>query len=52
MLGVCILVHLAHAISGRGAVSPLQPPLYSADTIIANLLLIHSLNVFDFPTWN
>jgi len=52
MLGICILQQLAHSISGLGTVSPFQPPYHSADTIIANLLLIHSLSVFDFLTWN
>jgi peptidoglycan/LPS O-acetylase OafA/YrhL len=52
MLGICILGHLAHWTSGLGGVAPFEPPTRSADTIIANLLLIHSLNVFDFLTWN
>jgi peptidoglycan/LPS O-acetylase OafA/YrhL len=52
MLGLCILGHLAHWISGLGSLALFEPPTRSADTIIANLLLIHSLNVFDFPTWN
>lgn len=52
MLGVCILIHLAHALSGLGTMTPFRPPEHSADTIIANLLLIHSLGVFDFLTWN
>jgi peptidoglycan/LPS O-acetylase OafA/YrhL len=51
-LGICILMHLAHSVSGLGAESLFQPPARSADTLVANLLLIHSLNVFDFPTWN
>src|SRR5207245_2836604 len=29
-----------------------QPPFWSPDTIVANLLLVHSLHVFSFPTWN
>jgi len=52
VLGICILGHLAYSISGLGSLAPFEPPTRSADTIIANLLLIHSLNVFDFPTWN
>ncbi len=52
MLGVCILIHLAHAHSGLGTQMAFQPPDHSADTVIANLLLVHSLNIFDFLTWN
>ena len=52
MLGVCILIHLAHALSGLGTMIPFRPPERSADTVIANLLLIHSLGIFDFLTWN
>ena len=29
-----------------------EPPHWSDDTIVANLLLVHGLHVFDFPTWN
>jgi len=52
MLGIFILHHLANSMDGLGTVAPFQPPYQSADTIIANLLLIHSLSVFHFLTWN
>src|SRR5437667_12874785 len=41
VLGICILGHLAYSISGLGSLAPFEPPTRSADTIIANLLLIH-----------
>jgi len=47
-----ILLRLAHSASGLGTVSAFQPPFWSVDTIIANLLLVHSLHLFDFYTWN
>ena len=47
-----ILLRLAHSASGLGAPSPFQPPRWSADTILANLLLVHSLHLFDFTPWN
>jgi len=52
MLGIFILDHLAISMGGLGTVAPFQPPYQSADTIIANLLLIHGLGVFHFLTWN
>jgi peptidoglycan/LPS O-acetylase OafA/YrhL len=52
VLLACILLHLAHWASGLGTVSAFQPPFWSADTIVANLLLVQSLHLFDFPTWN
>jgi peptidoglycan/LPS O-acetylase OafA/YrhL len=47
-----ILLRLAHSASGLGTVSAFQPPFWSADTIVANLLLVHGLHLFDFFTWN
>jgi peptidoglycan/LPS O-acetylase OafA/YrhL len=47
-----ILLRLAHSASGLGAPSPFQPPRWSVDTILANLLLVHSLHLFDFTPWN
>ena len=52
MLGILILHQLANSMSGLRTIAPFQVPHQSADTIIANLLLIHSLGVFDFLTWN
>src|SRR5436309_2790145 len=52
MLGILILHQIANSISGLRTIAPFQVPHQSADTIIANLLLIHSLGVFDFLTWN
>jgi peptidoglycan/LPS O-acetylase OafA/YrhL len=52
MLLALVLLRLAHAASGLGAPSPFQPPLWSADTIVANLLLVHSLHLFNFTSWN
>ncbi|HET7365780.1 MAG TPA: acyltransferase [Burkholderiales bacterium] len=52
LLALCILLHLAHSASDLSSVSAFQPPFWSADTIVANLLMVHSLHVFDFPTWN
>jgi peptidoglycan/LPS O-acetylase OafA/YrhL len=52
MLLALILLRLAHAASGLGAPSPFQPPLWSADTVVASLLLVHSLHLFDFNPWN
>jgi peptidoglycan/LPS O-acetylase OafA/YrhL len=47
-----IVLHLAHSASGLGTVSAFQPPFWSADTIVANLLLVHSLHLFEFIPWN
>jgi len=47
-----ILLRLVHAASGLGTLSAFQPPLWSADTIIASLLLVQSLHLFDFSAWN
>jgi peptidoglycan/LPS O-acetylase OafA/YrhL len=47
-----ILLRLVHSASGLGTPSAFQPPLWSADTIIASLLLVHSLHLFDFTPWN
>jgi len=52
VLLACIGLHLANAASGVAGVSAFQPPFWSADTIVANLLLLHSLHAFDFLTWN
>ena len=52
VLVAVILLRLAHSASGRGTVSAFEPPFWSADTIVANLLLVHSLHLFDFLTWN
>src|SRR6266852_4035558 len=52
VLGFCIVLHLAHALSGIGTVSAFERPFWSPDTIVANLLLVHSLHLFPFPTWN
>jgi peptidoglycan/LPS O-acetylase OafA/YrhL len=47
-----ILLRLVHSASGLGTPSAFQPPLWSADTIIASLLLVQSLHLFDFTPWN
>jgi peptidoglycan/LPS O-acetylase OafA/YrhL len=47
-----ILLRLVHSASGLGAPSAFQPPLWSADTLIASLLLVQSLHLFDFTPWN
>ena len=52
VLVALILLRLAHSASGLGAPSPFQAPRWSADTILANLLLVHSLHLFDFTPWN
>jgi len=52
LLAACILLHLAHSASHLGTVSAFQPPFWSPDTIVANLLLVNSLHLFSFPTWN
>jgi peptidoglycan/LPS O-acetylase OafA/YrhL len=52
VLVAVILLRLAHSASGLGTVSAFEPPFWSADTIVANLLLVHSLHLFDFLTWN
>jgi peptidoglycan/LPS O-acetylase OafA/YrhL len=52
VLAGCILLHLAHAAGGVGGVSAFQAPFWSADTVVANLLLLHSLHLYDFLTWN
>jgi peptidoglycan/LPS O-acetylase OafA/YrhL len=52
MLLALVLLRLAHAASGLGAPLPFEPPLWSADTVAANLLLVHSLHLFNFTSWN
>jgi peptidoglycan/LPS O-acetylase OafA/YrhL len=52
MLLALILLRLVHSASGLGTPSAFQPPLWSADTIIASLLLVQSLHLFDFTPWN
>jgi peptidoglycan/LPS O-acetylase OafA/YrhL len=47
-----ILLRLVHAASGLGEPSAFQAPRWSVDTIVANLLLVHSLHLFDFTPWN
>ena len=47
-----ILLRLAHAASGLGEGAPFPAPRWSADTIVANLLLVQSLHLYDFTTWN
>jgi peptidoglycan/LPS O-acetylase OafA/YrhL len=47
-----IVLRLAHAASGLGEASPFSAPHWSADTIIANLLLLHSMHLYDFTPWN
>jgi peptidoglycan/LPS O-acetylase OafA/YrhL len=50
---MCILLHLAAAVADiRVARGAFEPTHWLADTIVANLLLVHGLHVFDFPTWN
>ena len=52
MLAAGIGLHLVHVAAGAGGMSAFQPPYWSADTIVANLLLLHGLHLFDFLTWN
>ncbi|HYL24760.1 MAG TPA: acyltransferase, partial [Burkholderiales bacterium] len=52
LLGAWIVVHLAHVASGHATVSAFQPPRYSADTIVANLLLVQGMHLFNFASWN
>jgi peptidoglycan/LPS O-acetylase OafA/YrhL len=52
ILVALIVLRLAHAASGLGDPSPFQAPRWSADTILANVLLVHSLHLFDFTPWN
>jgi peptidoglycan/LPS O-acetylase OafA/YrhL len=40
------------AFRGMGQTEPFAPPGQSPDTILANLLLVHSLNVYEFDNWN
>lgn len=47
-----IVLRLAHAASGLGEASAFSAPHWSADTIVANLLLVHSLHLYDFTPWN
>jgi peptidoglycan/LPS O-acetylase OafA/YrhL len=47
-----ILLRLAHSASGLGTPSAFQAPFWSADTILASLLLVQSLHLFDFTPWN
>jgi peptidoglycan/LPS O-acetylase OafA/YrhL len=52
MLVALVLLRLAHAASGLGEAAPFSAPRWSADTIVANLLLVHSLHLYDFTPWN
>src|SRR5882672_6114316 len=36
----------------QGSPPPFSTPQEAPDTILANLLLIHSLHLYDFLTWN
>ncbi|HET7766816.1 MAG TPA: acyltransferase [Burkholderiales bacterium] len=40
------------AVWSLNPVAPFSTPQQGPDTIVANLLLVQSLHLFDFPTWN
>ena len=52
VLVALIALRLAHSASGLGEASAFAAPRWSADTIVANLLLVQSLHLYDFTPWN
>ena len=51
-VAVKLLVILVPALSSIAQTVPFSTPEEAPDTILANLLLIHSLHLYDFFTWN
>jgi len=53
-VAVKLLLILVPALSSitQSAPAPFSTPQEAPDTILANLLLIHSLHLYDFLTWN
>ena len=43
---------LVPALASINPIAPFSTPQEAPDTILANLLLIHSLHLYDFLTWN
>lgn len=54
VVAVKLLLILVPALSSiaQSAPAPFSTPQEAPDTILANLLLIHSLHLYDFFTWN
>src|SRR6267378_3421068 len=51
-VAVKLLVILVPALSSIAQTVPFSTPQEAPDTILANLLLVHSLHLYDFLTWN
>jgi peptidoglycan/LPS O-acetylase OafA/YrhL len=51
-VAVKLLVILVPVLSSNTQAAPFSTPREAPDTILANLLLIHSLHLYDFFTWN
>lgn len=51
-VGLKLLLILIPSLALSGQTVPFSAPQEEPDTIVANLLLIHSLHVYDFLTWN